>query len=1048
MPGARLTAALSVLVASLATAGTCLKQVGSSSQTTQPAVQLDANDVCTWVINNGTLGRHPLTGNAGYEYPAGSGKTVVYASGLLISGVVNGEVRTACSHYNVEFQPGRILPGGAPDNPELPVYRIYKIRPGDSADPASPRYNPDYAEWPAAHGAPTNPDGSPLILGDATLWYVMNDANQHLHDVTYHTKPLNVEVQVLAWAFSCPAQALHSTIFVEYTIINKGSQPIDDTYVGIFADPDVGNASDDGSACDTALDLTYAYNRALSDPVYGLGVPAWGVMLLQGPIVPAAGETAHQFRRGLIRDAKNLRPCANMAYYCGHPVFYQPPYSRQGSYHLHYNMQGLDLAGAPLVDPTTGQVTTFMNSGDPIARTGWLDDLFTPPCDVYFMQATGPFSLAPLDTQRVVYAYSVDAGPDPLSSILALKSEACFARAAFLSGFSVEPSALFVELGGGNRPVIGLRVKVLSQTGVSAVKADFFDYRGLLLHRLPLYDDGMHEDGAPDDSVYANAWSAPPKDVGMHVDLLVLDGQGREHVFAHFLGGISLTERWRVLPPRTVADHVNSDGIPNPGEVVKFQVPVVNLFGEKVRALNVLAASWDPAVDFHLQGLRFEDVAPRDTVGAGTEYFLMSVKPGITEPKCVDFWLRLFDSAYRVVLDGFSLTIEPYAYVPNELTVHEVPRVSDAFFRVRVVDPARLTGHAYVITVCDSINEKKERGFNLWDQTAGLPLLTMHPLPDEYACNIPVTDGFKVVEAYLPKRELREVTYRDVPGGAPAGLASVSRGWGFFGGGVRLGGAPTGAFYEVELEFVNDIDTSGVIGAPHGQLAWRYVPGSGTLGSGPYRCPFLVWKVVAGQRRGLLNACFQELAVGPTSDLVWAPDASSTGGLELLYIMATDYDSSGALYLGKPLPRSEVLYEACLRLASPDARVDAGNVIVFDWEYPARPDAQFPFVPTRVEEYQPAVASIFRLYQNYPNPFNSGTTIRFALQRSGPITLRVWNAAGRQVAELCADWRSAGEHKVTWDGRDSRGNLVSSGVYFARLTAGQDVATIKMLLLR
>ncbi|MBC7186934.1 MAG: T9SS type A sorting domain-containing protein [Calditrichaeota bacterium] len=1048
MSTVRLTAALSVVVASLASAGTCLKPGVSSSQTSQHAVQLDANDVCTWVLNNGALGRHPLTGNAGYEYPAGSGKTVVYVSGLWISGVVNGEVRTACADYNVEFQPGRILPEGLPDNPELPVYRIYKIRPGDSADPTSPRYNPDYAEWPAAHGAPTKPDGSPLILGDMTLWYVMNDGNQNLHNLVYHTKPLNVEVQVLAWAFSRPGQLLNSTIFVEYTIINKGSQPIDDAYVGIFADPDVGNSNDDGSACDTTLDLTYAYNRAFTDAVYGLRVPAWGVMLLQGPIVPAAGQTAYQFRRGLIHDARNLRVCTNMAYYCSHPVYHQPPYSRQGSNHLHYNMEGLDLAGAPIVDPTTGQVTTFMNSGDPIARTGWLDDLLTPPCDVYFMQATGPFSLAPLDTQRVVYAYSVGTGPDPLSSILTLKSEACFARAAFLSGFSVDVTDVLLWTLSGYDGKVGFEVKVVSETGVSAVHADFVDYSDSLLHRLPLYDDGLHEDGAPNDSVYANTWSAPPKDVGMHVDLRVVDGQGREHVFAHLFGSISFTERWRVLPPRIIGDHVNNDGIPNPGEVVRFQVPVVNLFGEKVRALNVVASTCDPAVDFQLQGLRFMDVAPRDTVGAGTEYFLMSVKPGVAESKRVDFWLRLFDSGYRAVSSCFSLTIEPYAYVPNELTVYELPRVSDAFFRVRVVDPGRLTGHAYVITVCDSINEKKERGFDLWDQTAGRLLLARHPLPDEYAFNIPVTDGFKVVEAYLPKGELREVSYRDVPGGAPAGLAGVNRGWGFFGGGVRLGGAPTDAFYEVEVEFVNAIDSSGVIGAPNGQLAWRYLPSSGALGSGPYRCPFLVWKVVAGQRTGLLNACFQELAVGPTSDLVWAPDASSTGGMELLYIMATDYDSLGALYLGKPLPRSEVLYDACLRLASPDARVDVGDLIVFDWEYPARAGAQFPFVPTGVEGQQPAVATDFRLCQNYPNPFNSGTTIRFSLQRSGPVTLRIWNAAGRQVAELCADWRSAGDHKITWDGRDSRGNLVSSGVYFARLTAGQDVATIKMLLLR
>lgn len=146
--------------------------------------------------------------------------------------MVNGEVRTACAGYNSEFQPGRILPTGQADDPNLPCYRVYKIKPGDSADPTSPRYNIDYAEWPSAHGAPTNPDGSPLVLGDVTLWYVMNDADNNWHNIAHHTKPLGVEVQALLWAFSRPGGVLGKTIFVEYTIINKGGQLIDDAYVG------------------------------------------------------------------------------------------------------------------------------------------------------------------------------------------------------------------------------------------------------------------------------------------------------------------------------------------------------------------------------------------------------------------------------------------------------------------------------------------------------------------------------------------------------------------------------------------------------------------------------------------------------------------------------------------------------------------------------------------------------------------------------------------------------------------------------------------------
>lgn len=1053
MPCVKLTAVLCLGLASLATAGTCLKSGHAPDLVRRHAVQLDVNDVRTWVLNDGTLGRDPVTGNAGFEYPTGSGKTVVYATGLWISGLVNGEVRTACADYNVEFQPGQILPGGMPADPALPAYRIYKVRPRDSADPNSPYYNPDYAEWPVAHGAPTNRDGAPLILGDMTLWYVMNDANQTLHNIAYHTKPLNVEVHVLAWAFCRPGEALNSTVFVEYTIINKGTQPIEDAYVGIFADPDVGNAGDDGSACDTTLDLSYAYNRRVSDTVYGIRAPAWGIALLQGPIVHAPGHTAYQFRRGVIQDAKNLRISANVAYYCAHPVYRDPGYSQQGARELRNSMRGLLLDGNPIIDPVTRQATTFMNSGDPIARMGWLDDLITPPCDVHFVQATGPFSLAPLDTQRVIYAYSVASAMDPLLSIVELKREVGYARAALLSGFAVDATNGVAILGLGDLAKVGLRLKVQSKRGICAVNADFMSYGGTLLHRMRLYDDGAHQDGSANDSVYGNTWERPPRADALRVDLRVLDEHSQEHVFAHFLGAICLAgsnEGWKVLPARVVADHMNSDGIANPGEVVKCQVPIVNLFGRAVRALDAMAFCLDPTVDLIVEGLRFEHIAPGDTAGADQEACLMlSVKPNIPSTKWVQLGLSLFDSDYRWLTRTSALRIEPFAYVPNELVIHETPRHSDAFFKIRVVNPAQLTGHSYLITVCDSINERKDRGFNLWDQSLGQPLLLRHPLPDEYAFNIPVTDGFKVVQAYLPKGELRAVSYRDVPGGAPAGLAGVNRGGPFFDGGVRIGKVPSTAFWAVELEFVNAIDSSGVIGIPSGQLAFRYLPGTNTLGTGPYPCPFRAWKVFAGERIGLLNVCFQELAVGATADFVWAPDASTTGGLEFLYIMATDYDSSGTAYRDRPLPREEVLYEASFRLISPEARVDAGDMIYFDWEYPTSPNAQFVFVPTDVTEAEhPEVASGFRLYQNYPNPFNHDTRIRFTVKKPGVVTLRVWNVAGKEVLELRGGWHAAGDYTVNWDGRDRQGRLVSSGVYFARLTAGEEVATIKMLLLR
>lgn len=85
----------------------------------------------------------------------------------------------------------------------------------------------------------------------------------------------------------------------------------------------------------------------------------------------------------------------------------------------------------------------------------------------------------------------------------------------------------------------------------------------------------------------------------------------------------------------------------------------------------------------------------------------------------------------------------------------------------------------------------------------------------------------------------------------------------------------------------------------------------------------------------------------------------------------------------------------------------------------------------------------FRLDQNFPNPFNPSTTIRFALQRPTQVTLRVFDALGREVAQLMDGRKNAGEYSLIFDGRE-----LTSGVYFYQLQTEQFVETKKMTLLK
>jgi flagellar hook assembly protein FlgD len=62
--------------------------------------------------------------------------------------------------------------------------------------------------------------------------------------------------------------------------------------------------------------------------------------------------------------------------------------------------------------------------------------------------------------------------------------------------------------------------------------------------------------------------------------------------------------------------------------------------------------------------------------------------------------------------------------------------------------------------------------------------------------------------------------------------------------------------------------------------------------------------------------------------------------------------------------------------------------------------------------------------------------------------LTVYDALGREIAVLADGFLSAGNHEVRWNGRDSHGNPVSSGVYLYRLEAGGNAETKKMMLVR
>ena len=101
------------------------------------------------------------------------------------------------------------------------------------------------------------------------------------------------------------------------------------------------------------------------------------------------------------------------------------------------------------------------------------------------------------------------------------------------------------------------------------------------------------------------------------------------------------------------------------------------------------------------------------------------------------------------------------------------------------------------------------------------------------------------------------------------------------------------------------------------------------------------------------------------------------------------------------------------------------------------------YVVTAVDEDMDELPKVYQLEQNYPNPFNPQTTITFALPKESKVTLKMYDALGREVATLVDETMQPGVHDVILNASN-----IASGVYFYRLIAGDFVQTKKLVVLK
>ena len=442
---ANLSTGGTALATTNATAAPAKARVHRSASILDQTTHMDVNNLDMVVTNYGSLAYDLVTGNAGLWYPKGTNKTVAFAAGPWVGARVGGLPRVSAGYYGSEFVPGPMVNGTfVPDQPGFQCYRI------DRGDTTSA----DYLNWPVSQGAPVDQEGRPLLLGDATIWSVYNDADFANHWV-FGSAPLGIEIQQTTFAFNQPGP-LSNTIFLVFKITNKGGQLLEDVHFSLWGDPDVGQYNDDLAGCDTSSAMGYAYNGTNADAVYGATPPAVGFSLLEGPRIPTGPNSSYTL--GMTSFIKYVNGT--------------DPMSAEEAYNY---MQGLHADGSPIYtfeDPSYSP-TTLMLYGDPVTGTGWVD---TSPTDARLTVTTGPFPMPPGESYRIAFAIVVGQGTDRISSISDLRVRAQAAKQVYADLFPALPPPLSVD--------VDVQPNVVNLAGASPWLTAYLEPIGFDVHNI------------------------------------------------------------------------------------------------------------------------------------------------------------------------------------------------------------------------------------------------------------------------------------------------------------------------------------------------------------------------------------------------------------------------------------------------------------------------------------------------------------------------------------------------------------------------------------
>jgi hypothetical protein len=94
-----------------------------------------------------------------------------------------------------------------------------------------------------------------------------------------------------------------------------------------------------------------------------------------------------------------------------------------------------------------------------------------------------------------------------------------------------------------------------------------------------------------------------------------------------------------------------------------------------------------------------------------------------------------------------------------------------------------------------------------------------------------------------------------------------------------------------------------------------------------------------------------------------------------------------------------------------------------------------PILPGVNDEVPESLPGTFQLHQNHPNPFNPQTAIYYELPSECLVKVEIFNIMGQQIRMIGSKIQGPGQAQMLWDGRDEKGELMGTGIYFYRIMA-------------